>query len=93
MKRKQDTATMTPAERGALEVADLHAQIGPLFDIYMACIELYRLFRSSGLCIPFAYNFEALFDKYPSGIMPLPDLKGVEHLVFIIGAVPKRCSI
>ena len=31
---------MTPAEREALEVADLRAQIGPLFDLYMACIEL-----------------------------------------------------
>jgi hypothetical protein len=40
MKRKQDTAAMTPAEREALEVADLRAQIGPLFDLYMACIEL-----------------------------------------------------
>ncbi|MGH8626200.1 MAG: hypothetical protein ACREYC_13350 [Gammaproteobacteria bacterium] len=40
MTAKQDRATMTPAEREALEVADLRAQIGPLFDLYMACIEL-----------------------------------------------------
>jgi hypothetical protein len=37
-KRKQDTANM--AEREALEVTEIRAQIGPLFDLYMACIEL-----------------------------------------------------
>ena len=31
---------MTPVEREALEVADLRAQFGPLFDRYIACIEV-----------------------------------------------------
>jgi hypothetical protein len=40
MKRKQDTAAMTPAEREAIEGTEMRAQFGPLFDLYMACIEL-----------------------------------------------------
>jgi hypothetical protein len=36
-KRKQDTANM--AERGARGY-EIRAQIGPLFDLYRACIEL-----------------------------------------------------
>jgi hypothetical protein len=31
---------MKAAEREALDVADLRAQFGPLFDLYTACIEL-----------------------------------------------------
>jgi hypothetical protein len=36
--RKQDTANK--AEREALEVTEIRAQFGPLFDLYMAFIEL-----------------------------------------------------
>ena len=40
MKRKQDEAAMTAADREALEVAEIRAQFGPLFDLYSACIDL-----------------------------------------------------
>jgi hypothetical protein len=38
-KRKQDTATMTAAEREALEVTEIRTQFGPLFDLYYGLIE------------------------------------------------------
>lgn len=39
-KGKQDTATMPPAEREAIEGAEMRAQFGPLLDLYGGFIEL-----------------------------------------------------